>query len=132
MAEAQPVARMGGECVVEPQRGEVAADGGIDIAGRRAGLQAGLARAQGAEAGLEQLALARRRSAADGERVGEVAPVARDDHREVEQEQVARLDLPRRRRPALLALAARARTRNRRRRSPARPARVMAAFWTIR
>ena len=45
------------------------------------------------EACLEQLALAGRRPAADGERVGEVAPVAGDDDREVEQEQVARLDL---------------------------------------
>ena len=108
MAEAQAVARVGGEGVVETQRREVAADGGIDLAGRRAGLQAGLAGAHGAQARLEELALAGRRAAADGERVGEVAPVARDDHREVEQEQVARLDLPRGRRAALVGLAPRA------------------------
>ena len=66
------------------------------------GFRAGLARAQSADARLEQLALAGGRPAADGERVGEVAPVARDDHREVEQEQVARLDLPRGRRAALV------------------------------
>ena len=68
----------------------MAADGGIDVAGGCAGLQGGLARVQGPDASLEQLALAGRRPAADGERVGEVAAVARDDHREVEQQQVAR------------------------------------------
>ena len=85
-----------------------------------------------ADARLEQLALARRRPAADGERVGEVAPVAGDDHREVEQEQVARLDLPRRGRAAPLGRGARARRRSRRRRSPARPAASIAASWTTR
>ena len=108
MAEAQPVPRVGGEGVVEAQRGEVAPDGGIYLAGRRAGLQAGLAGADGAQARLEELALPGRRAAADGEGVGEVPPVTGDDHREVEQEQVALLDLPRGRRPALVGLGPRA------------------------
>ena len=121
VAEAEPVAGVAGESAGELERVEVTADGGVDLAGGSAGLQAGLAGTQGTEAGLEELLLAGGRTAADGERVGEVAPVARDDDREVEQEQVAGLDLVARSAGRLFRSRTGGRRRSRRRGSPARP-----------
>ena len=73
------------------------------VAAGRAGLQDGLAGLECTDARLEEVALTGRRRSTDGERVGEVAAVARDDHRKVEEHQVAPLDRPRRRRAPLLA-----------------------------
>ena len=124
MPEAQAVARMSRERRVEAQRREMAANGGVDVAGGRAGLQARPRRRAGRRRTRRKArAGAGVGPAPDGERVGEVAAVARDDHREVEQEQVARLDLPRRRRAPLLGRHTGGRTRSRRRRSPASPQR---------
>ena len=73
-----------------------------------AGFQAGFSGVEGAHAGLEELLLAGGGPPADGEGVGEVAAIARDHDREIEQQQVARLDFPRGWRAALFDLAARA------------------------
>ena len=51
--EAQPVARMRREILVESQRREVTTNGGVDVAGGRAGFQCGLARVQRTDARVE-------------------------------------------------------------------------------
>ena len=95
--------------LLEPVRGEVAANRGVDLRCRHVRAQERLAGLERPHADLVQLDLPRRGFVADHERVREVGPVAVDDDREVEQEQISSLDHAVAGRTALLVFALRAR-----------------------
>ncbi len=92
MTESDSVAGVRREIAVEAEGGEVAAYGGVNIARCHAGAQLGLGRAQRPNARVKEFALAGIRPRAHRERIGKVATITRDNHREVDEEQVAALD----------------------------------------
>jgi len=72
----------------------MAAHRGVELRCRHVWAQQRLAGLERSHADLVQLVLPRRGFTSDHERVREVGPVAVDDDREVEQEQVSTLDHP--------------------------------------
>ena len=109
MPQAQPMPGVRGEVAVEPVCSEMAANRGVYLRCRHDRAQERLASRERSHADLVQLDLPWRGFISDHERVREVGPVAVDDNREVEQEQVSSLDHALAGRTALLVFAPRAR-----------------------
>ena len=92
MAQTQTVACMRGEILCHPVTGEMAAHCGVDLPCLDPGTEQRLAGFERSHAKFIQLVLPRRGFIAHHERVREVSPVAVDDDREVEEEQIAAAD----------------------------------------